>query len=94
MADVSIRQLDATISNKDVEIEIKDSSGKLGTLLISRGNIEWVPSGNYVNKKRLRWKKFADLMIENGRDVQIASPAKKKAKSAKKAIKSKNHNGR
>ena len=89
MANVSIRQLDATISNKDVEIEIKDNSGKLGILLISRGNIEWVPSGNYVNKKRLSWKRFAQLMLDNGRDVQIVSPVKKKVKPTRKVAKTK-----
>ena len=25
----------------------------MGTLLISKGNIEWLPKGNSVNKKRL-----------------------------------------
>jgi hypothetical protein len=60
-------KLDAAIvQNKDMEVVIKSNDGKIGTLLISRGNIEWRPKGNYVNKKRLTWKKFAELMEKNG----------------------------
>lgn len=61
-------KLDAAIvQNKDMEVVIKSNDGKIGTLLISRGNIEWRPKGNYVNKKRLTWKKFAELMEKNGK---------------------------
>lgn len=38
---------------------------------MSKGNIEWVPAGNYVNKKRLSWTKFAALMEAHGRDVKM-----------------------
>ena len=43
----------------------------MGTVLISKGNIEWVPSGNSVNKKRLSWVKFAELMSREGKDVKV-----------------------
>jgi hypothetical protein len=39
------------VTGKDLEILVKTSAGKLGTLLISKGNIEWLPKGNFVNKK-------------------------------------------
>ncbi|MBB4125817.1 hypothetical protein GGR77_001088 [Xanthomonas translucens] len=57
--------------HKDVTIEVKKDGKKLGTALISKGNIEWVPAGNSVNKKRLSWAKFADLMVSEGKDVKI-----------------------
>ena len=57
--------------HKDVEVEVKKDGKKLGTALISKGNIEWVPSGNSVNKKRLSWSKFAQLMEEHGKDAKI-----------------------
>lgn len=59
------------VLHKDVEIEVKKDGKKLGTALISKGNIEWVPSGNSVNKKRLSWTKFAELMEIHGKDVKI-----------------------
>ena len=61
------------VLHKDVLVEIKKDGKKLGTVLISKGNIEWVPSGNSVNKKRLSWVKFAELMTEHGKDVKIVS---------------------
>jgi hypothetical protein len=42
----------------------------MGTLLISKGNIEWLPKGNSVNKKRLSWGRFALLIEEQGRSVK------------------------
>lgn len=44
----------AVVGNKDFEIVVKTTDGgKLGTLLISKGNVEWLPKGNSVNKRRL-----------------------------------------
>lgn len=59
------------VHSKDVEFEVKSNDSKLGTLLISKGNIEWIPVGNSVNKQRLSWEKFSDLMEEEGRTVKI-----------------------
>jgi len=39
----------------------------MGTLLISKGNIEWLTKGNSVNKKRLSLGRFALLIEEQGR---------------------------
>lgn len=61
----------ALVAHKDFEVIIKSSQGKLGTLLISRGNIEWLPKGNHVNKKRMSWQKFADFMREHGASVKV-----------------------
>ncbi|MFJ5400081.1 hypothetical protein [Pectobacterium sp. 21LCBS03] len=35
---------------------------KLGTVLISKGNIEWLPSGDSVNKYRVSWGAFSNSM--------------------------------
>lgn len=59
------------VLHKDVEIEVKKDGRKLGTVLISKGNIEWLPAGNSVNKKRLSWSRFAEIMGEEGRDIRI-----------------------
>ncbi|HLI83245.1 MAG TPA: hypothetical protein VKV17_04960 [Bryobacteraceae bacterium] len=59
------------VASKDLEIEVKSNGGKLGTLLISKGNIEWLPRGNFVNKKRLSWSKFAALLESEGKTARI-----------------------
>ena len=59
------------VLHKDVTIEVKKYGHKFGTVLISKGNIEWVPAvpaGN-VNGKRVSWAKFAELMVAEGKDV-------------------------
>lgn len=59
------------VLHKDVEVEVKADGAKLGTLLISKGNIEWLPVGNSVNKHRLSWKKFAALMEAQGKPAKV-----------------------
>lgn len=58
--------------SKDVEFEVVSKAKKLGTLLISKGNVEWVPVNNKINKHRLSWEKFAKVMVANGREVKIS----------------------
>ncbi len=65
------------ILHKDVEIEVKADGSKLDIIMVSKGNIEWLPAGNRVNKTRLSWTKFAKLMAEQGTPVKI--PKKPKA---------------
>lgn len=59
------------VLHKDVTVDVKRDGKKLGTLLISKGNLEWVPAGNYANKKRLSWRKFAEMMEEHGRNIRM-----------------------
>ena len=68
------------VLNKDIEIEVKTDDGKLGTLLVSKGNVEWKPVGNSRNKKRLSWTKFAALLESEGKAVKAPSPATRAAK--------------
>lgn len=68
--EVSINLNTRVVSKKDMEIEIKTDDGKLGTLLISKGNIEWLPAGNSVHKYRMNWKAFAALMADEGKKVR------------------------
>jgi hypothetical protein len=58
------------VKHTDFEVVVKNDSGKLGALLISKGNIEWKPKGNSVNKCRLSWSKFSEFMEEHGRSVK------------------------
>ncbi|MCC7243983.1 MAG: hypothetical protein IT180_18825 [Acidobacteria bacterium] len=58
------------VAHKDLEITIKSNGEKVGSLLISKGNIEWLPKGHSVNKRRMSWWKFAKVMEEHGRAVK------------------------
>ena len=50
------------VLHKDIKIDFKNSEGKLGGLLVSKGNIERVPAGHSVNKRRLSWARCGQLM--------------------------------
>jgi hypothetical protein len=60
----------AVVAHKDFEVVIRTDDGKLGTLLISKGNIEWLPKGNSVNKRRLGWAKFGEFMEAYGKPAK------------------------
>lgn len=72
--EVSAKLYTKVVAHKDLEIEVKTTAdgkaSKLGTLLISKGNIEWLPKGNSVNKKRLTWVQFATFIEEQGKTVK------------------------
>ena len=68
--EVKLRLHTKVVASKDMEIEVRESSGKLGTLLISKGNVEWRPAWKSVKKHRLSWKKFAALMENEGKPVK------------------------
>jgi len=60
----------SVVAHKDLEVKVRSSDGKIGTLLISKGNIEWLPKGNSVNKRRLSWAKFAGFMETPGKPAK------------------------
>ena len=73
--DVRARLNTKVVAHKDLEIVVKSSrAGKLGTLLVSRGNIEWLPKGASVNKRRFTWTEFANLMRDQGKPAKIRRP--------------------
>lgn len=59
------------VAHKDLEITIKSNGEKIGKLLISKGNIEWLPKGHHVNKRRLSWWKLAAVMEREGKRVKV-----------------------
>ncbi len=64
--EVRVKIDNAVIAHKDFEVNIKSGEGKIGKILISRGNIEWLPKGNSINKRKLTWAKFAEIMQTYG----------------------------
>jgi hypothetical protein len=71
---VRLKMNAAVVAHKDCEIVVSSDEGKIGTLLISKGNLEWLPKGNSVNKRRLSWSKFAEVMQEHGKLVKKKVP--------------------
>lgn len=68
--EVRVKMDTAVVAHKDFEVVVRNDDGKLGTLLISKGNIEGLPKGNSVNKRRLSWAKFAALLEEHGKPAK------------------------
>jgi len=69
--DVSFEIPQKFVLAKDVVFDIKSDGSKLGSLLISKGNIEWVPANNSVKKRRLTWEKFAEVMESVGKVTRM-----------------------
>ena len=59
------------ILSKDVVFEIKSNGHKLGALLISKGNLEWIPASKSVKKRRITWGKFAALMEAESKVIRM-----------------------
>lgn len=68
--DVTLDLHTKVVANRDIEVKVRSDGTKLGTLLGSKGNIEWLPANNSVNKHRLSWEKFAQLMQESGKTAR------------------------
>ena len=69
--DVSFEIPQKFVLAKDVVFDIRSNGSKLGSLLVSKGNIEWVPANNSVKKRRLSWEKFAQLMESEGKVARM-----------------------
>jgi len=69
--DISFEIPQKFVLSKDVVFEVKSDGMKLGSLLVSKGNIEWVPANNSVKKRRLSWEKFAEMMETQGKEARI-----------------------
>jgi len=58
------------VVNADAEIEVRGSDDELmGRLLISRGSVDWVGANKQL-RHRMTWRKFAQVMEEQGRVVR------------------------
>jgi hypothetical protein len=60
-----------TLNKNDMVLIVKTNGRKLGELMISRGNIEWIPSGGRLYKQTMQWRKFAEIMQREGTKRKI-----------------------
>lgn len=67
--EIRMKQPTEIVLGKDVVFIIKRSGKKLGELQVSKGNLEWVPSGSRTKTYRLRWAEVARIFKDEGRSV-------------------------
>ena len=85
--EISLELNTKVVLNKDIKFLIHKDNSVLGRLLISKGNIEWLPRNKRNNGQRLTWEKFAELMKTEGKAVRVSNHASKKAAKKKAAKK-------
>ncbi|MCA1714122.1 MAG: hypothetical protein LC715_03000, partial [Gammaproteobacteria bacterium] len=56
------------LGREDIEFVVEQDGKRFGTLLVSKGAIEWRPT-NKVYRRKLSWTRFDQLMREAGRPV-------------------------
>lgn len=65
---VVIKASDLGLNRKDVEFPVRRGNfGKVGTLKVSKGGVEWVPRDHEYGI-RLNWDDFGKLMQEQGKE--------------------------
>jgi hypothetical protein len=53
------------LGSADMEFAIGDGDGKIGTLLISKGGIEWRPFKNKKGNRHFSWENFDKFIREH-----------------------------
>src|SRR5687768_864064 len=56
------------LGREDIEFVIEQDGKRFGTLLVSKGAVEWRPT-NKVYRRKLNWTRFDQAMRESGRKV-------------------------
>ncbi|GAA5067614.1 hypothetical protein [Lysobacter panacisoli] len=56
------------LGREDIEFVVERDGRRFGTLLVSKGAIEWRPT-NKVYRRKLNWVRFDQLMRSTGRPV-------------------------
>ena len=59
---------DIEVQRADVEFSVHRDGSKLGTLKISRGDVEWVPA-NHQHGNKVDWADFASFMENQNASV-------------------------
>jgi len=87
MAIVKLGVPEIEISKVDHGITVWNTKkAKIGTLVFSKGSVEWWPKGNKVNAHKYSWAKFAKVLetaSDAKRVVPLPEPLPKKASTRK-----------
>jgi hypothetical protein len=65
--EISFRIPRGALGIVDAEFDVRRDGELIGTLLVSRGAIEWVPTGATTYQYLLPWQRFSTLMKRVGR---------------------------
>ena len=65
--EIYFRLPERQIVNADAEFTIYTDDEKLGTLNISKGSLDWMPSGFSSPPYKISWEKFSEVMKEQGK---------------------------
>ena len=58
-----------TLGNADIELHVRGNGALVGTLKISRGNVDWLPRDKQ-KWFRMGWREFDKVMREHGRKLR------------------------
>jgi hypothetical protein len=64
--EVQVKLPKVVVLNTDVEIPVKADGTPMGRLKVSKGGVDWLPSGNSVTRYALTWEKLTALLMEHG----------------------------
>lgn len=59
------------IGRTDIEASVQTGGVRRGRIKISRGGLDWLPSGNSANSYTLTWERFEALMESEGRVKKV-----------------------
>ena len=59
------------VLNRDLVVKVSDGRKRFGELRISRGSVDWVPCGNYVNGYKMSWLEFVTLIQEHVQETKL-----------------------
>jgi hypothetical protein len=49
------------LGKEDIRFDVHDDEGKVGTLLVSKGGVDWRPAHGKL-AYRVRWERFGEIM--------------------------------
>jgi hypothetical protein len=74
----SVKMTTDVVASKGIEISVSDSQGNLGTLLIGKAGVEWLPASKSAGKYEFKWRKFVQKLEGEGAVKKARKPKKQK----------------
>lgn len=61
------------LGKEDIRFDVHDDDGKVGTLLVSKGGVDWRPARGKL-AYRVRWERFGEIMTREIRGQHPSAP--------------------
>ena len=65
----TLKNFTSEMTSRDAIFIISNNNGKLGELMISKGDVKWKPFKKSAKLKKLTWAKFSELFESNGTEI-------------------------